>query len=587
MRWFAAAGALLAVSLAGCSACRDHARCTADDPNFTLPSPDASFFREDVPSRVFDVGARPRCPSNLATCPPDCVDLTNNLQHCGQCGRACAPGFTCVDARCTCATPGLTLCGTDCAALDTDDRHCGRCGQECVAGSRCVNGRCELRPVEPRAGSTLGSRRPRFRWSGGAGRVQVCRDAACTDVAAALEGFAGRATVTEALAPGRYFWRLGDSFGGRWEATWPFRIDRRNTTAQGALPPRPDLDGDGLNDVVVTRGDGRALVFARGLASAEPTWNFATAPTEGAGRLVSAGDLDGDGRGDLLMYGMGNGWVARGADGGAALVPVSFFARGAVAVAGDTDLDGRTEVAWLLPNRGLYLYRQGDSLDAWAEAQRFEDAAVGASLLAPGDVDGDGVGDLVSATQYLQVMVWQGSAEGFTEARVTSLTKEVTSAIHAVEAGGDVNGDGVVEVIVQTTNATLVLMGGALPFVGALALPPTEAGALRPSPAGDVNGDGFSDLLSIVPMRGEARLFLGGARGLSTTPTVVALAAASDAEATAVALGDVDGDGADDVALASPTRALVHVVFGGAERPLTRVVTLRGEPGSRLGASVE
>lgn len=586
MRVLAVASALLAVALAGCSACRD-GDCARPPADFTQFA-DASFARqEDVPLRLVDVVVRPRCPENLATCPPDCVDLATDPQHCGQCRRACSPNFTCTEGRCTCPTPGFTLCGTACAALSTDVQHCGRCGLECAAGSRCVGGRCQMRPVEPRMGSTLGSRRPRFRWSGGAGRVQVCRDAACAEVVAALEGFAGRATATEALAPGRYFWRLGDAAGVRWEAAWAFRIDRRDTMAQGALPPRPDVDGDGLHDVVVTQDGGRVRVFTRGLASTEAAWSFATATADGAMRPVSAGDLDGDGSGELLVQGMGNGWLARGADRGASLVSVNFFARGAVAVAGDTDLDGRTEVGWLLAGRGLYVFREGETLDAWTETRRFEDTTAGSSLLAPGDVDGDGVGDLVAAAQGSRVLVYQGSAEGFAAGRGVLVDDGLRGGVDAIEAGGDLNGDGLSDVIVHTTTTTRALMGGAPAFAGSVALPSQEAGALRAAPAGDVNGDGFSDLLAIAPMRGEVRLFLGGAMGLSTTPTVVALAAAADAETSAVALGDVDGDEADDVALASPTRALVHVIFGGAARPLTRVVTLRGEPGSRFGAAVE
>lgn len=581
------AGAVaLALALAGCAGgCPSEARCLVG----TDPFPDVGVTPlPDIPV-VFDAGfrpdveLRPRCPEGLF-CPPRCVDLSVDPQNCGDCGRACGPRFACVGGQCTCEGPGLTVCGDACAVLATDPLHCGECGRQCAAGAQCLDGRCRVRAVEPRLGSSVGSRRPRFRWVGGAGRVQVCRDAFCRQVAVTLDGFSGRATPTEDLAPGRYFWRVGALDVVDWGPAWSFRIDRRGTTAQGTLAPRPDLDGDGLHDVVVTApGAGRVLVFAGGLARTEPAWSIATHSAANAPRGTQAlGDLDGDGTGELLVIDDVRAWIALGRDRGASPVATDLFGRGA-AVAGDTDLDGRVEIAWIDSPASLSVHEQDAALSGW-ELVRRTFAAV-TTVIAPGDVDGDAVGDLVSDPTDGRLSLFSGSTEGFASVRHVDAFERAT----VVESAGDVDGDGLADVLVPAPAmaGARVFYGGTPPFMRWSRVSGLVGEGPRPSAVGDVDGDGFSDVLALAPARGEVRLYRGRRGELSDAPVTLALAAAVEAEAPAVALGDVDGDGCDDVALPAPSRDTVHVAFGGPERPFARVVTLRGEAGSRFGASVE
>jgi len=77
--------------------------------------------------------------------------------------------------------------------------------------------------------------------------------------------------------------------------------------------------------------------------------------------------------------------------------------------------------------------------------------------------------------------------------------------------------------------------------------------------AGDVNGDGFEDVLVASPEygalnTGSAWIFYGGQAGPSTTATLLNTGGQTDENvgASIAALGDVNGDGFDDVAIGAP-----------------------------------
>jgi hypothetical protein len=121
---------------------------------------------------------------------------------------------------------------------------------------------------------------------------------------------------------------------------------------------------------------------------------------------------------------------------------------------------------------------------------------------------------------------------------------------------------------------------------------------------GDVNGDGYADLLvgayeGVGDFRasGAAYLHYGGPRGVGQTPdrTWKGLAAGDQFGSVVAALGDVDGDGLADFAVAAPKRGAaddergaVYIFHGGPQGPgaAPRTVLDGPEPGARFGTSL-
>lgn len=343
--------------------------------------------------------------------------------------------------------------------------------------------------------------------------------------------------------------------GGAFSTTAEYPTeDYVNATALG------DLNADGILDIA-TANSGPAngatvSVFAgRGDGTFAAKRDFATA---GVPQSVSLGDLNGDGKMDMVsgcrdanlvsvLLNRGDGTFAAGRDYAIADGPTSL-------VLGDLDGDGKLDVV----TANLYatgtstypptssvsvLLGQGDG--TFSPRVDYATAAL-AVAVALGDLNGDGKPDVVVATDggdyaTQSVGVLLGKGDGTLAARVDYPSRSNLSSLVL----GDLNGDGRLDIVWgDLSNTVGVLLGKG---DGTFAPPvsydiPDGAASLA---VGDLNRDGKADLAATTNRTHSVCLLLG--KGDGTFAATIEYAAAS----SSLALADLNADGKLEVVATS------------------------------------
>ncbi len=311
-----------------------------------------------------------------------------------------------------------------------------------------------------------------------------------------------------------------------------------------------DVNGDGYADVVVgapdAAGTGRAYIYMGGPAglSAAPALTLNGTPGSQYGGVVStAGDVNNDGHADVLIGIPGSESVHlhMGTPAGLQPIPDVVLASpqpgslygSALATAGDVNGDGYSDIIIGAPNYsngqagegGIWVHHGSefglDPMPAAARELNQAGARFGVSVAGAGDVNGDGFFDVVIGADGWnsnngRVVVYHGSAAGIGAAVATSILPNIPNARFglSVAEAGDIDGNGYADIIVgapyfssgQAEEGRIYTYGGSVTGIFVAQLWSIHESnvvgrrlGLSVAGGGDVNGDGFSDLLAGAP----------------------------------------------------------------------------------------
>ncbi len=328
------------------------------------------------------------------------------------------------------------------------------------------------------------------------------------------------------------------------------------------------------HDIFLLSQTDAAVVFLAPDAAA----NGLNEPGDAFAAALAAADFNGDGYEDLIVGAPGEEAVGAGQDSGAV-----FFFQG---TGGGPSVERFKQ---LVQESGAGISQAGDGF--------------GASLAA-GDFNGDHLADLAAGAPGKQggqggAYVFSGDAwklrpAGFYVPDGAAASDHAGSAL----AAGDFNGDGFDDLVIAAPDALVagqrsgrvaIQTGSASGLQAGPRISQAEAGAINQGgdrfgaalAVGDFNRDGYDDLVvgapgknpGNLPQAGAVYVFWGGLVGLGhgqklidSTPRSEPMTGA--AMGAALATGDFDGDGFDDLAAGAPSAA------GAGELP--SVVVYRG-----------
>ncbi|GGM98140.1 hypothetical protein GCM10010967_34940 [Dyadobacter beijingensis] len=431
-----------------------------------------------------------------------------------------------------------------------------------------------------------------------------------------------------------------------------------------------DVNADGASDIIIgarlyTEGElyeGAAFVYLGSINStpviaSQPLKIQINQPDARLGHVVStAGDVNGDGYADIAIgaYMFDNGlsnegavYVHLGGQNGINPNPHKIIEGEqleaqfgwSIASAGDVNGDGYGDI--LVGSRffsngqnheGAVFIYQGSSLGLNATpVSKIEsnqgDGWLGSAVAGAGDVNGDGYSDIIIGCYTYdhgqndegQVYIYHGKPGNIGPLPKAAGYSSVSGSLagSSVSNAGDINGDGLEDMIVGAPNFDQGQVGEGAAFisygdaatgtVGNISFPSNEINAhlgCSVSGAGDTNGDGYDDVIIGASGAqngvnvGAAYIILGGPQGIASAPSKTLYAANQGFGISVSDAGDINRDGYDDVIVGAPFASksnpaisqcgAVFVYLGSANGVISPgTIVYSGIAGAKMGNSLD